>query len=242
MSGIPATRVIAILGMHRSGTSCLAGTLQAAGLHLGDVFTQNPHNRKGNREHPDIMALHEAVLTDNRARWDQPPEGPLRWSPAFAARRREIIEKFDGQAFWGFKDPRTLLGLDGWRQSLPNLKLAGIFRHPEAVAASLMARSPRLFERDSALALWRAYNRRLLNEYRKRAFPVVEFVSDADGLADRLAAVCSALELPERSRAGAFLDPGLQKQRPADTGLDEESATLYARLRACEREFEPSFS
>ncbi|HBM84618.1 MAG TPA: sulfotransferase family protein, partial [Halieaceae bacterium] len=29
-------RVIAILGMHRSGTSCLTGSLQEAGLELGE--------------------------------------------------------------------------------------------------------------------------------------------------------------------------------------------------------------
>ena len=34
---VPNTAVICILGMHRSGTSSLAGCLQEAGLELGDV-------------------------------------------------------------------------------------------------------------------------------------------------------------------------------------------------------------
>ena len=50
-----ATPVVLVLGMHRSGTSCLAGSLQQAGLELGDVFTSNPFNKKGNREHRDVM-------------------------------------------------------------------------------------------------------------------------------------------------------------------------------------------
>jgi len=41
---------VAILGMHRSGTSCLAGSLQELGLYLGEVYDQNPHNPRGNRE------------------------------------------------------------------------------------------------------------------------------------------------------------------------------------------------
>lgn len=40
-----------VLGMHRSGTRSLAGSLQERGLRLGKVFTSNPYNRKGNREH-----------------------------------------------------------------------------------------------------------------------------------------------------------------------------------------------
>ena len=35
-------RVVCILGMHRSGTSCLTGSLQQAGLFLGDCHTWNP--------------------------------------------------------------------------------------------------------------------------------------------------------------------------------------------------------
>jgi len=41
---------ILILGMHRSGTSCLAGCLEEAGLYLGDVNLKAGFNKKGNRE------------------------------------------------------------------------------------------------------------------------------------------------------------------------------------------------
>jgi len=42
MTNHPATsssQAVLILGMHRSGTSCLAGSLQEAGLYLGEVNT-----------------------------------------------------------------------------------------------------------------------------------------------------------------------------------------------------------
>ena len=58
-------RVIAILGMHRSGTSCLTGSLQEAGLELGEHHTWNPYNRKGNRENQDFVDLHDAILAAN---------------------------------------------------------------------------------------------------------------------------------------------------------------------------------
>lgn len=49
----PYASTVLILGMHRSGTSCLAGSLQEAGLYLGEVNTAAPHNAKGNRESRD---------------------------------------------------------------------------------------------------------------------------------------------------------------------------------------------
>jgi hypothetical protein len=38
---------IIILGMHRSGTSLVAGCLEAAGLYLGPVNNYAPFNKKG---------------------------------------------------------------------------------------------------------------------------------------------------------------------------------------------------
>ena len=45
-SGTHEQRTVMILGMHRSGTSMLAGSLQEAGLALGDVLTEAPYNPK----------------------------------------------------------------------------------------------------------------------------------------------------------------------------------------------------
>ena len=43
-------RVVCVLGMHRSGTSCLAGSLEQQGLFLGETNTRGPFNLRGNRE------------------------------------------------------------------------------------------------------------------------------------------------------------------------------------------------
>ena len=46
---------VIILGMHRSGTSCLTGCLKEYGLHLGDVSESNKHNKKGNQENKEVF-------------------------------------------------------------------------------------------------------------------------------------------------------------------------------------------
>ena len=53
---------VVVLGMHRSGTSCLAGSLEQQGLFLGEVNTSAPWNRRGNRERFDVMNLQGDIL------------------------------------------------------------------------------------------------------------------------------------------------------------------------------------
>src|SRR2546430_4861601 len=121
--------------MHRSGTSCLTGTLGEAGVFLGEVSTKNRFNPKGNRENQRILSLHQELLQANGGNWDDPPER-VRWSDEHRAMRDAIIASYAGKKIWGFKDPRALFTLDGWREALPQIELAGIVRDPVSVARS----------------------------------------------------------------------------------------------------------
>ena len=109
---IPEWRVIAILGMHRAGTSSLAGSLEAAGLFLGDVHGRGQWNQKGNRESRFLMKLHEDVLKANGGNWHRPPAS-VTWLPEHEARRDRYIRQRLGRPAWGFKDPRTTFTLVG---------------------------------------------------------------------------------------------------------------------------------
>lgn len=250
---------IIIIGMHRSGTSCLAGSLQQAGLRLGDVHTHNPFNRKGNREHPALMALHEGVLSDNGGSWHTPPRKVL-WSSARIKERDEVIRAIAGRRPWGFKDPRALLVLDGWRERFPEVRFVGTLRHPLAVAESLHRRNPELGTMSGWLALWATYNQRLLSLWRERRFPIVDFDLEEDAYTASLAAVQHRLGLRERwpqrwrrlgwrgllpvgrdNQAPApFFDPALRSQRrEGEAGLPDEVAELYRTLKEVARSSVP---
>lgn len=226
------TAPVIVLGMHRSGTSCLAGSLQQAGLTLGEVFTQNPYNKKGNREHPDLMALHEAVLEANGGSWYQPPERVV-WTPEQVARRETFIDQFVGTAPWGFKDPRTLILLEGWLERFPDARLVGTIRHPLAVAASLKHRNPDLCSTDEYIALWETYNERLLQVYQERRIPVIDFDVPDDRYGDSLARAFDALGLRRKgTQATPFFDPALRTHRQEGTeGLPEQTARVYRELK-----------
>ena len=227
-------RVITVLGMHRSGTSSLVGSLEAAGLPLGEVQMRAAKtNQKGHREPNELITLHEDVLITNGGAWHLPPEH-VRWSDKQRARRDEFIASRTGLPLWGWKEPRTLLVLDGWLEALPKLELVATFRHPMVVALSLQRRHGG----DSAdmwLELWLAYNARLLALLEERSFPVIDFDLPAEAYAARLRAIVDELRLPQATEAEAFFDAELrtsQRQVPADAKLPKEVQRAYDRLRA----------
>ena len=120
---------VLILGMHRSGTSCLAGSLEQAGLYLGDVMTSSPHNQKGNRENKAAMTLHEEVLRSNGGAWNAPPE-TVEWTPAHFQSLDQLVDTYPRRGLWGIKDPRMLFVLDTWQTRLQQPRYVGSLRHP----------------------------------------------------------------------------------------------------------------
>ena len=226
-------RVLTVLGMHRSGTSSLVGSLEAAGLPLGEVQTRSARtNQRGHREPNELIALHEDVLITSGGAWHLPPPR-VRWSDKQRARRDEFIASREGLPLWGWKEPRTLLVLDGWLEAVPELELVATFRHPVVVALSLQRRHGG----DSAdmwLELWLAYNARLLEQLEARAFPIIDFDLPEAAYGARLRAIVEELRLPTAAAAEAFFDGSLrtsQKQAPDDADLPAEVRRAYDRLR-----------
>ncbi len=193
-------RAIIVVGMHRSGTSCLAGIVQAAGVDLGEVSKANAFNRKGNRENPRVMRLHEAVLAASGGSWDEPPRG-VDWPPELESERDAIIASFAPSPVWGFKDPRTLLVANGWLRALEEVSLLGTFRNPRSVAQSLQRRNG--FDAEKSFRLWQIHNEHMLGLWNRLQFPIVDFDLPA---AEYLSRVGAALDLVGLQQVNGSLD------------------------------------
>ncbi|HRY14456.1 MAG TPA: glycosyltransferase, partial [Candidatus Competibacteraceae bacterium] len=242
MSDYPLAGVsqsVLILGMHRSGTSCLAGSLQEAGLYLGEVNTAAPHNAKGNRESRAIMALHDELLQANGGAWDAPPERVV-WPADYRARRDAIIAAYPADQIWGFKDPRTLLTLEGWLEVLPAVRCVGTFRHPLAVAASLQARNG--FSVEKSLVLWEAYNRLLLRYQRRFGFPILCFDWPPARYQQCLRKITPRLGLTIPETGLTFFETALRRNLATqdDRNLPPSVAALHRALHEAARRCWPS--
>ena len=228
------TRIACILGMHRSGTSCLAGSLEEAGLRLGDVNTAATHNLKGNRENKRIWELHDSVLLFSGGNWWQPPER-VSWSDAHRAERDAIIRSYEDAPTWGFKDPRTLLVVDFWREAVSNLMFVGTFRHPSFVAESLHRREGRPV--DYWLDVWARYNARLLELYEADPFPIVNFDLAEEAYRRSLVVIMDGLCLEAPARM-EFFEPGLRHHDASPLPqLPDRVSHLYQSL--CRIALEP---
>jgi hypothetical protein len=221
--------VIAVLGMHRSGTSAVVGSLQQRGLFLGRHNTRNRYNPRGNRENPDVVRLNEDVLAASGGSWHAPPPR-VEWSAAHLDRARALLGEHAGRPLWGFKDPRTLLTLEGWGGLVPDLEPVGVFRHPARVARSLAGR-PGLPVQDP-IEVWRLYNVRLLDLQRRRPFPLLCFDDQPEILARNLDRAAEMVGLTARVEEEQFFTEDLRRTEAEPGELPDEVEALYEELRA----------
>ena len=232
-SKLSQLRPICILGMHRSGTSCLTGTLESHGLHLGEVNTFAKFNQKGNRESQEVMRINNDLLALNGGAWDLPPT-ELVWDDALRERRDGFIRSYAGNRRWGFKDPRCVFTLPFWREALPGMVIVGTFRHPYAVARSLLSRGEKLEPKTPPLLLWKQHNAKILQYHEAFGFPLVCFDWPAAKYAKAVTYIADSLGLvPAQSERVEFYDPNLRHADidPAEAGIAEpELAEMYESL------------
>lgn len=226
---------IFVAGMHRSGTSCLTGTMQAMGIELGQVFEENDHNKKGNRENSRICRTNDILLRLAGGSWDNPAT-IAEWNDAARSERDSIIHEIKHYAagnLWGFKDPRAMFSLDFWLEAESDMQFIGTYRHPYRTALSLQKRDGMPIEK--GMRLWNAYNIKLLELLKKHQFDLVNFDLRPDDYLDdvikkltRLGADTSNTEIARK-----FFDGSLRNQ--TDVSIDnfklpEDIAETYKAL------------
>lgn len=198
-----APLAIVVLGMHRSGTSCLAGMLAAGGLASAGEAVRNWDNARGHHEMLDAVRLNEAVLAHSGGHWLSPP-AEVRWTAAHAAARDRLLRaRIDGAPAL-LKDPRTLLALPFWRASLVPFHAIGIVRHPLSVARSLESwRGTPLAE---GVALWAAHNRALAADRSQHGYALVDFEAPRAAAIAAVLAACAPLSssIDEAALAAAY--------------------------------------
>ena len=149
------TKILVVLGMHRSGTSLCMSFLQALGVRLDDdLIPGDANNEPGYFESRELIELNESILQTVGATWhslfslmlpsgweNAPELGPAKKTLREFITRRTAI----GPAPWGFKDPRIAVLLPLYDQVFTECGLQPSYilciRDPRAVARSLLKRN-----------------------------------------------------------------------------------------------------
>jgi GT2 family glycosyltransferase len=217
-----ASGQIVVLGMHRSGTSSVAGLLARMGVAAGpaDDLLRGPDNPKG---HYESARLHMACVRRLAAAggdWRDPPDAAT--PAAIDAFRREVgalVDEFDAQRPWLFKEPRLCLVA---RELLPLLTrplFVHVVREPGAVADSLATRDG--FTPAAALALWERYTRDAFEASRGWPRIVVDYdalCADPEAETRRLfdalrAAGIDGVAMPSADVLREWIEPNTQRVR-----------------------------
>ena len=231
--------------MHRSGTSVVTGSLEAAGLYLGEVNNAAPYNKRGNKENESIRDLNDDLLTRADAGWNAPPENQVTWSAEDEQCAQALIRPFrEAGRPWGFKDPRSIWTVEGWLHLIPDARPLGVFRHPSLAVHSLGSRRGSLFvAADDALRLWCAYNRELIRLHEKYRFPLLHFDTSGSSFESFKASLTRfARSLGLAGGTDSFFNEELLQHRDAKPLWSMQAMGIYSRLRVISRRYVPEGS
>jgi len=160
---------VVVLGMHRSGTSAVAGVLAGMGVNFGPeeklIGEDAEVNARGFWEHREIVMLNERLLIALGSSWDDIRDIDARHFESdeihdIKESIKVILNRdFLGSTLWGIKDPRMCKLLPVWVDIFKDIRVVPRFiivcRHPEEVARSLEKRDSISLEK--AYALWLSY-------------------------------------------------------------------------------------
>jgi glycosyltransferase involved in cell wall biosynthesis len=198
--------VILILGMHRSGTSALAGGVAALGAGFGERLMQAvpDQNAKGFWEDLDVVSTDDRVLLALGRTWDSiEPIAPDEWKqPELGRLADEALEllkqRLDEHRVWAVKDPRASRLLPFWQ---PLIERAGAvasyviaLRNPLSVARSLAARDG--FAAEKSHLLWMGHMLAAMDDSAGATRVVVDYDRLLHAPARELERVARALRMP----------------------------------------------
>ena len=181
------TAPILVLGAPRTGTSCVAGMLAAAGARVPGPMVRNWDNAKGHFEATAAVRLSDRVLSLSGGSWMQAPAA-LRWEAADESERDRLLQPVDGRPAL-LKDPRMLLCWPFWAGGGPRACL-GTVRHPLAAARGMSAW--RRLPLADGFRLWLAHCRPLL-ELARGGMPLIDVDSDPEAFRARMRTLLAGL-------------------------------------------------
>ena len=241
---------LVVLGMHRSGTSAIAGVLRLCGAWVGEdaaLTAANIENPKGFWERRDVRKVCDALLHSAGADWWKVAGLNLEAIPhaiLSEQRRRfaEVVSELREHDPWVVKEPRLCLLLPLLRDYLDGAVCVHVFRNPLEVARSLQRRNG--FSIAAGMALWETYNRHAL----KASWPMPRvmvgygaLMRDPEEAIDRLVARLAELgvmrlAVPDESTFRQFIQPVYHRHRvtvqETDRYLTPDQKSLWKQIRS----------
>jgi hypothetical protein len=243
---------ICVLGMHRSGTSLVAGILQLLGVDLGpneDFLPPDSNNESGYFELADLVEINNEILAHYGGSWHELPELPPGWeqsedlAPLHDRARRALGRRFAASPQWAWKDPRACITLPFWQRLSSGLRYVICLRNPVDIAHSLRAREGEEAPLERHVLDWLRHTASALTYTADRPRTLVQyerFLQEPERDVRRLANFAGRKDRLDEPDAMArildFVDPALAHARSASSAIADhpavpfDAAALYLAL------------
>ncbi len=229
-------QALLVLGMHRSGTSAVAGCLERLGVALGPNLLPGVagDNERGFFEHAEVIAVHERFLAARGRAWDDPrpslrePLTPEEERALGDALEPILARDFASSILWAVKDPRLCRLTPAWLALAERLGFAVaalvVCRPPAEVAASLARRNG--FSPAKSILLWLDHG--LAAERATRGVPraflgfdslLADPVATLEAAGERLGLSWPRSPATVRSELSAFASPELRHHHAEEAAL-----------------------
>ena len=163
---IKSSKLVVVLGMHRSGTSAITRGLEVLGINLGDnLYPAETGNPKGFWEDNEFLAINEQLLTHfgstsgqlGLMNWKVPRQSKI--EPIRLRAENLVRKKSVKNSIWAFKDPRTARLLDFWQTVFEcvgcDVHYIIAARNPISIVESLRKRNG--YDPEKIFYLWLEY-------------------------------------------------------------------------------------
>lgn len=238
-----------VLGMHRSGTSMMAGLLHksagyvAGGPLIGGAFD----NEMGFFERIDVVLQNDEFMNKQHVWWNA---NVMAYDPDQANRDKEsgVVTFKEGEralkflndpnnAPWLQKDPRMCITLPTWLK-LMNNEPAVVFtyRHPLEVASSIHKREAGILV-ETGLRLWIVYNMRAIQNSRGLCMVrssneriLKDPLNEVQRISDALTSECRVPAPPNRisqEEVDKFVNPKLQHNKKKSSDSDKAIVEVH---------------
>ena len=229
-----------VLGMHRSGTSTVAGILHLHNIIMGTYqnFWPRPlkQNPKGFYENYDFRKINDTILklSDYNVKSYSSDIPSIILDNKIKLKMSRIIKDYSLKYIdWGWKDPRTCLTIFQWMKVIESLNLKSqvrvIFVSRKAISVARSLKKRNNLSLKIGLSLWEAYSEKALQFCEESDLPI--FYCSFESLLESPNLTCNPLfkflnkELSD-DIINKFIDKNISKNNQGEDFPQSESITI----------------
>ena len=222
-------KTLIILGMHRSGTSCMTRIFNLCNVNLGKTLMKAKFdNPKGFWENSLVFEVNEKILKQSGGTWLNPPSPDQIKVTLFDRLAMLSILYSCPNSVLGIKDPRMLITWHAWKPLIENYCIVGIFRYPLSVAHSLNKRNR--LSNSEGLDLWKKYNQILLSLSKEENITFIDF-DNPNCFETKITSVLEKLNLTFNKDALKFYNQKNRKSDNIDKIEDDQVYKIYESFK-----------